>query len=46
MQRQVEDTRPSGGGVKAREWRIWAPEKQFHYVTILSESPESRSLSY
>lgn len=26
MQRQVEDARHSGGGVKARELRVWAPK--------------------
>lgn len=26
MQRQVEDTRHSGVGVKARELRVWAPK--------------------
>lgn len=38
MQRQVEDARHSGGGVKAREGL--GPQKQFHHVTILSKSPE------
>lgn len=43
MQRQVEDTRHSGVGVKARELRVWAPKSN----SIMSQfclSPQNQEV--